>query len=211
MKITNTFKLMAGFVAVLSIFFLPSCIPTLPVGGNPTPTDTTVVYTEFSDSLICPDDDNTLQVDLDADGVSDIHLSWFTNVGQAVCKIWPLTPCTILFHDVSFPFSQFLNANETIDGTVGLGVKKDDGTVVDNLEEFFPIGANSYAVGTVSTNNKLLGFTLTKGDGVHYGWMNVSITATYTVAVGGPSYAKFQINSMAYKKAPNTVILAGKH
>lgn len=209
---TTKLLFLATIVLLLNLF-TTSCIPTVP-GGNPTPvpqTDTTVIYTTFSDSasqLIYQNFiwDVNKSVDLDGDGTYDIYLDWYINEGQSVCKIHPLAACNVLYNSRQ-PSTGYYNLNDTIDNR--------DST---NFFGFLPVGANSLSTlaNTVTNNNKLAGFTLTKADGIHYGWMNVSITATYPITVGGigisaASYAKFKINSMAYKIAPNTPILAGKY
>jgi hypothetical protein len=189
-----------------------SCIPTTP-GGNPTPqNDTTVVYTEFSDSIAqivfysnSPDNEETKLIDLDANGTSDINLTWYIGVGFATCKIAPINTCSIITKNLQYSATDFFNLNDNISSANYI--------ISSSFYTTGPENGISITGGSFSYTDRLLGFTLNKPDGIHYGWMKVSYSATFPPPFGGfvsaPSSVIFKINSMAYKKAPDTPIQAG--
>ncbi len=215
MKTTTILLLFASIILSLN-----SCIPTPPSGGiNPTPqTDTTVIYREFSDSIamtyfIRPTDpylsskQKDVSVDLDSNGIDDIFLSLYINEGMATAKVTPLNSCSILTK-LDRGYDAFFNSNDIISNA----------SYSMSSSPFYTIGANNLNPlgATLTASNKLLGFALLMADGIHYGWLNLTHTATFPATLGGigiasPSLVKCKLNSMAFKIAPNTAIQAGKY
>ncbi len=194
MKTTKTFFL-ATTTLLLSLF-ATSCIPTVPTGGNPTPTpqtDTTVVYRLVNWQV----QDNYVgdSIDLDSNNINDLRIdnaSFVTNTG--VSNIYSINGAELgrkdgLFGDLSSQTFDF-TSNDLINNSY---------FTESRLELISSIG---------STKNYIIGFRLLQNDGFHYGWMNVKFTTSSNFGV-------YQLNTTlvnyAYKIAPNTPILAGKY
>ena len=193
MKTTKTFFL-AATVLLLSLF-ATSCIPTVP-GGNPTPqTDTSVVYR--APNWLVQNNYTGDSIDLDSNGVCDLRIdnaSFVTNI--AVTNIYSINNAELGRKDSSF------------------GSLSGDGynfLVNDLINEIYFPDTRIEIGQTVNTGakNALIGFRLLQSDGYHYGWMNVKLEST--LLPFSPYDIKTTLINYAYKKAPNTPILAGKY
>ncbi len=207
-------KIVFYFISFCALMVLDGCVPTPGGGVNPAPqTDSTVIFRSFTDSIamahynLNPYIDKSVNIDLDSNGTNDINVYIFSGEGMAVGVINPLNNCTLLTK-LDRNYDAFYVANDFINNT-GYAINPGNNYTI-GLNNSNLMGAN------LSAYNKLLGFTLLLPDGVHYGWINISMTASYPptimgIGIAAPSTVKCKINSMAYKIASNTAIQAGKY
>lgn len=202
----NTSKLILKSISLLALsLFAAGCIPNAPTGGNPTPqTDTTVIYklinkvvVDYNQSTF---NSNGIPIDIDSNGVDDLHFdSYNGNYGYANTNIYSYTGTELAIkNDTTMANNGFkFNLNEVID------------------TPYFTFNRLIFGTGNNAGGSQTVyaGFRLTQNDGLHYGWMKFKMDVTFN---GLPPWAiantiKLTIQSYAYKKAPNTPILAGKY
>lgn len=200
----KTTKIILALATVLLLsLFATSCIPTTPTGGNPTPTpqtDTTVVY-KLVNRVVVDVNDNTnpnqnhISVDLDSNGVSDIDFSPFQAYGVAVTNI------------------ERIGLNELISKSSVITADEYAYAANDTIQpSHFALTTIRFG-SRVSSKSVLVGFKLIQNDGPHYGWMKLNMDATFSGAAptNYPTIIKTTLVNYAFKKAPNTPILAGKY
>lgn len=205
MKTTKTFFL-AATVVLLSLF-TTSCIPTTPVGGNPTPTpqtDTSVVY-RLTNKVVVDLNTTTnnymgIPVDIDSNGTDDFHFDAYNgNYGYANTNIW------------SYDSTELASKNDTSTSLNRFKFLVND--VIDNA--YFSTNWIQFHTNynTSGSQTAYAGFRLIKSDGYHYGWMQFKMDVVFDGF--SPWFVahniKLTLINYAYKIAPNTPIQAGKY
>ena len=187
MKTTKT--IFFAITVVLLSLLATSCIPTTPVGGNPTPTpqaDTSVVYKNpnvvvalFDNQLLIKD-----TMDLDSNGINDISFEPYEGTpGYLTTTNHALNSMQIM--------SSLFNLNDIINAT---------------LNTFNFVAFSAQSDGTTTT---YVGFKLLQNDGYHYGWLQLKMEVKFYTIFSPTTKIKTTLINYAYKKAPNTPIQAG--
>jgi hypothetical protein len=209
MKKTTILKVLTTIVVIaFTSLFITSCIPTTPTGGNPTPTpqtDTSVIYKLENKIIIdynqTTNNDQGLPIDLDSNGTIDFNFNSYNgNYGYANTNIWSTTNSELAIKsDTGLDINRFrFLSNDIID--VNNYFSSDRIIFLTNYN-------------TSGSQTVYVGFRLTKDDGYHYGWMQLKMDVVFNGIAPWivAKNIKLTLINYAYKKAPNTPILAGKY
>ena len=186
----KTLKIILSLVSVIMLsLFATSCIPTAPVGGNPTPqTDTSVIYrnpnlvvAHFENQIIIMD-----TIDIDSNGIKDISFEPYEGTpGYLTTTSHSLNNTQVI--------SSLFNLNDNINSS---------------LTTYSIVPFSTQSDGTTTT---YVGFKIQQNDGYHYGWLQLKMEAKFYTIFSPTTKIKTTLINYAYKKAPNTPILAGKY
>jgi hypothetical protein len=139
-------------------------------------------------------------IDINSDGVFDFAL--FTNAGTSYENTYAYTQINGLR-----PNNNILTNNITVlSETFKIPTSKNNGDKINpssaNWTERADVGFAYLGeeIGFAGDGDKYYGFRFSAGDGIHYGWLKVNLTADYRTLT---------IKELAYHKTPNTEIAVG--